>query len=260
MTEINYDVPQSARIWNYWQGGKDNYPVDRAAGDAWIAIQPEIVPIATQSRQFLMRAVRYLAAEAGIRQFLDIGTGLPTLQNTHQVAQAVAPDSKIVYVDNDPIVLAHARALLINTTAEGVTSYIDADYNNPDLIIAQARNILNFTRPIAVMFMGVLGHVTNYNDARAIVKRVMTATPAGSYLALWENTDITDTARAAAEQYAQSGAIPYRLCCPTQVAGFFDGLELVEPGLVPLNQWRPTPIEVGTIEPLDAHAAVGHKK
>jgi hypothetical protein len=260
MAEINYDVPQSARIWNYWQGGKDNYPVDRAAGDAWIAIQPEIVPIAKQSRQFLMRAVRYLAAEAGVRQFLDIGTGLPTLQNTHQVAQAMAPDSKIVYVDNDPVVLAHARALLTNTTAEGVTSYIDADYNNPDRIIAQARNILNFTRPIAVMFMGVLGHVTDYNDARAIVERVMTAAPAGSYLALWENTDITDTARAAAEQYAQSGAIPYRLCSPTQVARFFDGLELVEPGVVPLNEWHPTPIEVGTSEPLDAYAAVGHKK
>jgi ubiquinone/menaquinone biosynthesis C-methylase UbiE len=260
MAEISYDVPQSARIWNYWQGGKDNFPVDRAAGDAWIAIQPEIVPIARQSRQFLIRAVRYLAAEAGIRQFLDIGTGLPTVQNTHEVAQAVAPDSKIVYVDNDPVVLAHARALLINTTAEGVTSYVDADYNNPDLIIAQARNILNFTRPIAVMFMGVLGHVADYNDALAIVRRVMTATPAGSYLAMWENTDLTETARAAAEQYARSGAIPYRLCSPTQVAGFFEGLELVEPGLVPLNQWRPTPIEVGTIELLDAYAAVGHKK
>jgi S-adenosyl methyltransferase len=260
MTDINFDVPQSARIWNYWQGGKDNYPVDRAAGDAWIAIQPEIVPIAKQSRQFLMRAVHYLAAEAGIRQFLDIGTGLPTLQNTHEVAQAAAPDSKIVYVDNDPVVLAHARALLINTTAEGVTKYIDADYNDPELIVARARNILDFTRPIAVMFMGVLGHVADCDDARAIVERVMAATPAGSHLVLWENTDTTDTARAAAERYALSGAVPYRLCSPTQVAGFFDGLELVEPGVVPLNQWNPTPIEVGTIEPLDAYAAIGRKK
>jgi S-adenosyl methyltransferase len=259
MDENNHDAPQSARIWNYWQGGKDNYPIDRDAGDAWIAIQPEIVAIAKQSRLFLMRVVRYLAVEAGIRQFLDIGTGLPTLQNTHQVAQAAAPDSKIVYVDNDPVVLAHARALLINTTDGGVTSYIDADYNNPDLLIAQARNILNFTQPIAVMFMGVLGHVTDYDDARAVVERVVTATPAGSYLTLWENTNTTDTARAAAEQYAQSGAIPYRLCSPTQVAGFFDGLELVEPGVVPLDQWHPTPIEVDAIEPLDAYAAVGRK-
>jgi hypothetical protein len=207
-----------------------------------------------------MRGGNTPAAVGGVRQFLDIGTGLPTLQNTHEVAQAVAPDSKIVYVDNDPVVLAHARALLINTTAEGVTSYIDADYNDPDLIIAQARNILNFTRPIAVMFMGVLGHVADYNDARAVVERVMAATPAGSYLALWENTDITETARAAAEEYAQCGAIPYRLCSPAQVAGFFDGLELVDPGVVPLNEWHPTPIEVGTSEPLDAYAAVGQKK
>jgi S-adenosyl methyltransferase len=259
MNKINYDVAHSARIWNYWQGGKDNYEVDRAAGDAWIAVQPEIVPIAKQSRQFLIRAVRYLAAEAGVRQFLDIGTGLPTVQNTHEVAQACAPDAKIVYVDNDPLVLAHARALLVNTTSEGVTNYIDADYHDPDLIVSQASNILNFTRPVAVMFMGVLGHVGEYERARAIVARVLDAVPAGSYLVLWENTDTTETARAAAAEYAKSGAIPYRLCTPAQVGGFFDGLELVEPGLVPLNLWRPTAVEVGTIAPLDAYAAIGHK-
>jgi len=259
MDKIRYDVPQSARIWNYWQGGKDNYPVDRAAGDAWIAIQPEIAAIAKQSRQFLMRAVRYLAAEAGVHQFLDIGTGFPTLQNTHEVAQAVAPESKVVYVDNDPLVLAHARALLVNTTDEGVTAYIDADYHDPDLIVSDARNVLNFTQPIAVMFMGVLGHVADYNEARAIVSRVFAATPSGSYLALWENTDLTETARAAAAEYVKSGAIPYRLCTPAQVGGFFEDLQLVEPGSVPLNQWRPGPVEVGAIEPLDAYAAVGRK-
>ncbi|MBB5159139.1 hypothetical protein BJ970_006738 [Saccharopolyspora phatthalungensis] len=139
MADINYKAPQSPRIWNYWQGGKDNYAVDRAAGDEWIARQPEIVQIAKQSRQFLIRAVRFLAAEAGIRQFLDIGTGLPTLQNTHEVAQEVAPESRIVYVDNDPLVLTHARALLRNTTDEGVTSYIDADYHNPELIVSDAK-------------------------------------------------------------------------------------------------------------------------
>jgi hypothetical protein len=241
-------------------GGEDNYPVDREAGDAWVAIQPEIVSIAKQSRQFLIRAVHYLAAEAGIRQFLDIGTGLPTIQNTHEVAQAAAPESKIVYVDNDPLVLAHARALLVNTTPEGVTSYLDADYHDPDLIVSNARNILNFTEPIAVMFMGVLGHVADYEDARSIVSRVVSATPPGSYLSLWENTDTTETARNAAEEYVRSGAVPYRLCTPAQVGGFFDGMDLVEPGLVPLNLWRSNPVTVGTIEPLDAYAAVGRKR
>jgi S-adenosyl methyltransferase len=259
MAKINYDAPQSARIWNYWQGGKDHYDVDRAAGDEWIAFQPEIVSIAKESRQFLMRAVRYLAAEAGVRQFLDIGTGLPTLQNTHEVAQEVAPASKIVYVDNDPLVLTHARALMRNTTDEGVTSFIDADYHNPELIVSDARTILNFAQPIVVMFMGVLGHVGEYEEAVSITRRVMDAVPSGSYLVLWENTNLTETARNAAAEYAKSGAIPYRLCSVDQVGGFFDGLKLVEPGLVPINQWRPDADQTGTGEPLDAYGAVGRK-
>jgi hypothetical protein len=127
--KINFDVPHSARIWNYWMGGKDNYEVDRAAGDAFVAVYPDIVTIAKQSRQFLIRVVRFLAGEAGMRQFLDIGTGLPTLQNTHEVAQQVAPESRIVYVDNDALVLMHARALLHNTTPEGVTTYVDANFH-----------------------------------------------------------------------------------------------------------------------------------
>jgi hypothetical protein len=175
--EIRTDVPHSARIWNYWMGGKDNYAVDRAAGDAAIAIYPGIATMAKQSRQFLIRAVRFLAGEAGVRQFLDIGTGLPTEQNTHEVAQAVAPESKIVYVDNDPLVLVHARALLRNTTDEGFTTYLDADFHHPELILSQARDVLDFTQPIAVMFMGVLGHVQDYQDSRRIVATVLDAVP-----------------------------------------------------------------------------------
>src|SRR5262245_16281460 len=168
-SKIRTDIPHSARIWNYWMGGKDNYEVDRVAGDAWIAVHPDIVTMAKQSRQFLIRVVRFLAGEAGMRQFLDIGTGLPTMQNTHEVAQQVAPESKIVYVDNDPMVLAHARALLVNTTPAGVTTYVDADFYDPDLIIADARNVLNFTQPVAVMFMGVLGHVADFDELLSIV-------------------------------------------------------------------------------------------
>ncbi|MGH3909997.1 MAG: SAM-dependent methyltransferase, partial [Pseudonocardiaceae bacterium] len=181
-SKIKFDVPHSARIWNYWMGGKDNYEVDRAAGDAGVEVYPDIVTMAKQSRRFLVRAVRYLAGEAGIRQFLDVGTGLPTMQNTHEVAQQIAPECRIVYVDNDPLVLAHARALLVNTTPEGVTTYIDADFHDPDLIISDARNVLNFTQPIGVMFMGVLGHVAESDDMRSIVARVMAAVPSGSYL------------------------------------------------------------------------------
>jgi hypothetical protein len=262
MEKINFCVPQSARIWNYWMGGKDNYPVDRAAGDDWAAIQPGIVDIARQSRKFLIRAVRQLTAEAGIRQFLDVGTGLPADLNTHEVAQSVAPESKIVYVDNDPLVLAHARALLVPTTPEGATSYVDADYHDPALIVAKARKTLDFDRPIAVMFMGVLGHVAEYERARAIVARVLADTCVGSYLVLWENTDVTEEARTAAKQYVDSGAVPYRLCSTAQVAGFFDGMELVEPGLVPMNQWRPPLVAIGAVPttPIDAYAAIGRKR
>jgi ubiquinone/menaquinone biosynthesis C-methylase UbiE len=244
-------------------GGADNLAVDRAAGDAWAAIQPEIVAIARQSRRFLVEAVHYLAAEAGVRQFLDVGAGVPFTagQNTHEVAQAAAPDARIVYVDNDPEVLAKGREKLV-TTPEGVTCYVEADYHDPSGIVSDARNVLNFTRPVAVMFMGVLGHVADYQEARAIVSRVMAATPPGSHLVLWENTDTTVTARNAAAEYVRSGAVPYRLCTPGQVGGFFEGLELVEPGLVALNRWRPgrhDPDAAGAGEAVDAYAAVGRK-
>jgi hypothetical protein len=260
LPEEYFQVPRSARIWNFWQGGKDNYPVDREAGNAWAAIQPEIFAIAKESRQFLIRAVRFLATEAGIRQFLDIGTGLPTVQNTHEVAQGAAPGSKVVYVDNDPVVLAHARALLTSSREQGVTTCVEADYHNPELIVEQARETLDFTEPIAVMFMGVLGHVADYDEMRSIISWVVNTTPAGSALVLWENTDLTETARAAAAEYAKSGAIPYRLSTVEQVRGCFDGFELVEPGLVSITRWRPEITGIGRLpEEIDAFGAVGRK-
>ncbi|MGH3803720.1 MAG: SAM-dependent methyltransferase [Pseudonocardiaceae bacterium] len=258
-SKINFDVPHSARIWNYWMGGKDNYEVDRAAGDAVAEVYLDIVTLATQSRQFLIRAVRFLAGEAGMRQFLDIGTGLPTMQNTHEVAQQVAPESRIVYVDNDPLVLAHARALLVNTTPEGVTTYVDADFHAPDLIISDARNVLNFNQPVAVMFMGVLGHVIDFDEMRSIVVRVMAAVPSGSYLALWDGTDTDDAVIEGAAKYAETGAVPYILRSPEQVGQCFEGLEMVDPGLVSITQWRPDTVEVGKVEPIDAYGAVARK-
>lgn len=258
-SKINFEVPHAARIWNYWMGGKDNYQVDRVAGDAVSAVYPDIVTMAKQSRQFLIRVVLFLAGEAGIRQFLDIGTGLPTMQNTHEVAQQIAPESRIVYVDNDPLVLAHARALLVNTTPEGVTTYVDADFHDPDLIISDARNVLNPSQPVAVMFMGVLGYVVDLDEMRSIVARVMDAVPSGSYLVLWDGTATGEAIVKGGTTLAESGAIPYNLRSPEQIGQCFEGLEMVDPGLVPITQWRPDTLEVGKVEPIDAYGAVARK-
>jgi S-adenosyl methyltransferase len=259
--EIDTTVPHSARIWNYWLGGKDNYPVDRAAGDQYREVFPEIVDVARASRQFLTRAVRYLAGEAQVRQFLDIGTGLPTADNTHQVAQGVDPACRIVYVDNDPLVLTHARALL-TSTPQGATDYIDADLRDPDRILEAAVRILDFSRPIALMLMGILGHIGDYGTARSIVKRLLDPLPSGSYLALNDGTDVISKAFAEAQQrYNESGALPYQLRSPEQIAGFFDGLELVEPGVVSVPRWRPDVVEAdaGLPAEVDAFGGVGRK-
>lgn len=256
--KVDTTVPHSARIWNYWLGGKDNYAVDREAGDAFAAISPGVFELAQQSRRFLIRAVTYLAGEAGIRQFLDIGTGLPTMENTHEVAQRHAPASRVVYVDNDPLVLVHARALLTNTTDEGVTDYIDADFRNPDQIVAGARNVLDFSEPIAVMFMGVLGHVRDYDEVRSIVATVVEAVPPGSHLVLWDGTDTSQEQVTAAVEYEDTGAVPYIVRSPEQIGRCFDGLELLEPGLVSISQWRPDPAD-GEVQPVDGYGAVARK-
>jgi O-methyltransferase involved in polyketide biosynthesis len=254
--EIDTTVPHSARVWNYWLGGKDNYPVDRAAGDQFQEVFPEIVDTARESRRFLSRAVRYLAGEAGVRQFLDIGTGLPSADNTHEVAQRVAPASRIVYVDNDPVVLAHARALL-TSSPQGVTRYVDADLRDPDRILEAAAKTLDFGQPVALMLLGILGHVTDDDEARSIVRRLLEAVPSGSYLALYDGNDTNPAGVAAQETYNQSGALPYRLRSPEQLARFFDGLELVEPGVVSVPRWRPDPGDPPT--EVDASAGVGRK-
>jgi O-methyltransferase involved in polyketide biosynthesis len=256
---IDIGVPHSARIWNYWLDGKDNYPVDRAAGDAYREVFPGIVDIARASRVFLARAVRYLAGEVGIRQFLDIGTGLPTRDNTHEVAQRVAPECRIVYVDNDPLVLAHAIAVL-GGTPEGATDYIDADLRDPDTILQAAAKTLDFSQPIALMLMGILGHVTDDDEVDSIVKRLLDALPSGSYLVRYDGTN-TDTDFEQAQQgYDDSGAIPYHLRTPEQIAHSFDGLELVEPGVVSCLRWRPEATPFGEPAEVDAFCGVGKKR
>ncbi|GLY02566.1 MULTISPECIES: SAM-dependent methyltransferase [Actinoplanes] len=225
---LQSDVPHAARMWNYWMGGKDNFAADRAAGDAVAQVYPEIAVMARQSRRFLIRVVRHLATEAGISQFLDIGTGLPTMQNTHEVA----PDATVVYVDNDPLVLAYARALMAGAT------YVHADYHDPDVILAGAAKSLDFSKPIAVMFMGVMGYEPDLDLVRSLVARIVEKTAPGSYLVFWDGTNTTPEVVEGAERLAQSGGVPYILRSPEEIASVFEGLDLIEPGVVPITQWR----------------------
>ncbi|MFC4536384.1 SAM-dependent methyltransferase [Sphaerisporangium dianthi] len=256
---IDTTTPHSARVWNYWLGGKDNYPIDRQVGEQVRQVYPGIVEVARHSRAFLGRAVRYLAGEAGITQFLDVGTGLPTVDNTHEVAQRMNPVCKIVYVDNDPLVLVHARALLAGTP-EGVCEYIDADVRDPERILEEAARTLDFTRPIALMMLGILGNVWDDEEAGAIRDRLVAALPPGSHLVLEDGTDAVDPEAAAQAQKTRAEAgDPYKLRTPQQIAAFFDGLRLLEPGVVSVSRWRPEPSAWGLPEEVTAFCGVAVK-
>ncbi len=259
--DIDDTVPQSARIWNYWLGGKDNYPVDRAAGDQFVAAYPQIVDIARHSRAFLSRAVRYLAGTVGIRQFLDIGTGLPTVDNTHEVAQRVAPESRIVYVDSDPLVLSHARALL-TSRPEGATSYVDADLRDPARILAEAGRTLDLDKPVGLMLLILLGHLAVYVEARSIVRPRTDALPAGSHRAVADGTDVItgEAFRSAIEMWNQASDAPYHLRTPELIAGFFEDVEILEPGVVPVSRWRAEAGPFGEPDEVDEFCAVGVKR
>lgn len=236
---INSNVPHSARIWNYWLGGKDCYEIDREVGDQIREVNPEIVQIARAQRAFLKRTVSYLAGEVGIRQFLDVGTGLPTFDNTHEVAQRITPEARIVYVDRDPIVLAHATALL-TSTPEGATDYIDADLRDPAAILEGAARTLDFEQPVALMLLGIAAHVPD-DRAYGIVERLVDALPSGSHLVFCDSTEVfhPKEMRAMVEQWNQASDNPRTNRSPDQLARFFEGLELLDPGLVSVAQWRP---------------------
>jgi O-methyltransferase involved in polyketide biosynthesis len=237
---LDTTVSHSARIWNYWLGGKDNFAVDREAGDRVAAMLPIIVTQARADRAFLGRAVRYLAGQAGIRQFLDIGTGLPTAENTHQVAQRVTPEARIVYVDNDPLVLSHARALL-TSSPEGVCDYIDADLREPDRVLSGAAQTLDFSQPVALLLLGVLHHIPDTGQAQEIVRQLVAALAPGSFLAVNHSTSAVSGAamEEAVAHWNRVGTPTMTLRSPEQIARFFDGLDLLEPGVVPCSQWRP---------------------
>jgi hypothetical protein len=236
-------VAHQARVYDYLLGGKDNYAADRAWAEATLEIWPDMAFTARANRAFLGRAVRYLAGEAGIRQFLDIGTGIPTAGNTHHVAQEIAPESRVVYTDYDPVVLAHARALLASTE-EGATDYIDADLRDTGTILTQAARLLDFTKPVAVTLLLILPAIPDSDDPHAIVARLMDAVPSGSYLVVTHGgSDLIDQQKRESLERTWGGKTQQQLTWRTgeQVARFFDGTDLVEPGLVRVEEWRPDP-------------------
>jgi len=253
-------VAHIARVYDYWLGGKDNFAADRAAGDQAIKAFPNIPLSARANRAYQARVVRFLAGEVGIRQFLDIGTGIPTANHTHQVAQSVAPQSRVVYVDNDPIVLSHARALLASHPA-GATDYVDSDLRDPQKILDGAERLLDFSRPTAVMLMAILQHIGDEHDPYAIVATLMDAVPPGSYLALSHPASDIDAEAMAKMAIVLNQMIAEKVTFRDRaaVSGFFIGLDLVEPGLVQASKWRPAS-EIEAASPAALWAGVARKK
>jgi S-adenosyl methyltransferase len=240
MPDFDTSVPHIARVYDYWLGGKDNFAADRELGEQTLQAYPNLVFSVRANRAFLARAVRFLAGEAGIRQFLDIGTGIPTASNTHEVAQRIAPEARIVYVDNDPIVLSHARALL-KSSPEGACAYLDADLRDPDRILATAAGTLDFGQPVAVMLIAVMHFVGDDAQASAIISRLMATCVPGSFVVISHVGGDIDAAQQTemVRRLNQSVAEKATLRDHAGVTRLFDGLELVEPGVVRVSDWRP---------------------
>ncbi|GAA1028584.1 SAM-dependent methyltransferase [Virgisporangium ochraceum] len=259
-SSFDTNIPHSARLWNYWLGGKDHFAADRQVADAILAMVPEMVTSARADREYLGRVVRHLVGTEGIRQFLDIGTGLPTAENTHEVAQRIAPSTRIVYVDNDPLVLAHARALL-TSHPEGATDYLDADLRDTDKVLEAAARTLDFDRPIAVMLLGVLNFVPDNDDAIALVKRLVDAVPSGSFVAISHpTTEINGEVMTEALRLWNEGpAAKMVLRTQAEVATFFPGLEMLEPGVVTCSRWHPDPEHDKVTVEVPHYGGVGRK-
>jgi len=237
---LDTGVPHIARVYNYWLGGTDNFPADRAAAEQVMASFPDITVSVRAQRAFLGRAVRYLVTEAGLRQFLDLGTGLPSAGNTHEVAQHAAPECRVVYVDNDPIVAAHARALL-TSSPEGATDYLDADVRDTGRILEAAASTLDLSRPAAVMLLGVLHCIPDDDQPNAITGQLMAALAPGSYLVISHPaSDVaTEQMTQSTRDYNQQAPVQLTMRSHAQVSQFFAGLDLVPPGVVQLHRWRP---------------------
>jgi O-methyltransferase involved in polyketide biosynthesis len=258
---LDTTVANPARVWNYWVGGKDNFAADRRVGQQVLELLPVMPMIARYARRFLSDTVHRLSAEQGIRQFLDIGTGLPTADNTHEVAQRADPGARIVYVDNDPVVLAHARALL-TSSPEGRTGYVAADLRDTGALLAGAQQMLDFSQPVAVLLIAILHFIPDADDPGRVVARLMDAVPSGSYLAMVHAaSDIQAEAVAKGMGlYNQMSSTPITLRSRAQVTRFFDGLDLVRPGVVPLDKWwAPDEVESGAAGRLAGYAGLARK-
>ncbi|HEU4422560.1 MAG TPA: SAM-dependent methyltransferase [Pilimelia sp.] len=257
---LDTTVAHTARVWNYWLGGKDNFGPDREVGDQIQQMLPGIVTTARADRGFLQRAVRFVTDEAGMRQFLDIGTGLPTAGNTHEVAQSIAPEARIVYVDNDPLVLVHARALL-SSAPQGATDYIDADLHDPEKILEAAARTLDFSKPVALTLLGVLNFILDEEEALAIVHRLLDAVPSGSYLVIAHasNEVKAEEAERARQFWNANAKPPIVFRTARQIARFFDRVELLEPGVVSCSRWRPEPADLDTPADVNQFCGVGRK-
>jgi len=258
--DLDTTVAHPARVYDYWLGGKDNFAADREAAEQAIAANPTIVPGVRTNRAFLRRTVSHLAGEAGIRQFLDIGTGLPSANNTHQVAQAVAPDSRVVYVDNDPIVLVHARALLTGTP-QGATAYLDADVRDPGSVLAQAAQTLDLAEPTAVMMLAILQLIPDDANPHAIVERLVDGLAAGSYLVISHPaSDVLPDAMAEMQRRLNERQREITTFRPRpDICRFFDGLDLIEPGVVQPHRWRPGPGDLSPDQEVTAWCGVARK-
>jgi hypothetical protein len=255
---IDISVAHQARIYDYWLGGKDNFAVDREAGDLALEIHPNIIHGVRANRAFLVRAVRYLAGEVGTRQFLDIGTGLPSANNTHEVAQEIAADSRVVYVDNDPVVLLHARTLL-TSRPEGACAYLDADARIPEQILADAKQTLDLSRPVGLMMLGILQLIPDEDDPYGIVATLMDGLPVGSYLTICHPAgDMNPQVKRAAALLDTLSVEKRTMRSGEEIARFFDGLEMVDPGLVPVAKWRPES-EMAAAAPASRWAGIGRK-
>ncbi len=259
---IDTTRPANARVWDYWLGGKDNFAIDREVGAMIAGMFPLIPEVARADRAFLQRVVRFLTREAGIRQFLDVGTGLPAANNTHQVAQHIAPDTRVVYVDHDPIVLAHAR-ILLSGTPEGRTAYVDADAHDPEEILHHARETLDFSRPVGLLMLGLLNFLPDDDDARHTVRVLVDELVPGSYVAITHptSTELNGEGNVAAMKFWNEQA-HQRIKARTreQILRFFEGLELVDPGLVSCTLWRPDDVHVGEIRVLPQWGGVAVKR
>jgi hypothetical protein len=260
---VDISRPHSARMYDYYLGGKDNFAIDRETAETTLQSLPTLRVAVRENRKFLARAVSYLAGEVGIRQFLDIGTGLPSANNTHEVAQGIAPDSRIVYADNDPLVLAHARALLTSSPA-GRTAYIEADLRAPEKILADpvVCETLDFSQPVALMLLAILHFITDEDDPAGIVATLLAALPPGSYLVASHITSDHDSAGVGRAQrtYRASGVSAQSRTAEEFGRVFFDGLELVPPGITLLSEWRPNETELRpNPAEVNAYGAVGRK-